>query len=157
MQTTGQHTSSLTCDTDNLNALLRGEIAATETYQQAMRKFDGQPAITEMLRKIRDEHQQAATALREKVVQFGGQPSEGSGIWGTFATVVTGAAKALGPTTALSALREGEEHGIHKYENALRNDGIDDGYKDLIRMRFLPQCEEHIVAIDRLKDQVQSD
>jgi bacterioferritin (cytochrome b1) len=142
------------CDIDNLNALLRGEISATETYEQALRRLSGQATAVETLGKIRDQHRQAAAALRERIVRFGGQPSEGSGIWGTFVTAVTGAANALGAKTALAALREGEEHGINKYENAIRNDGLDEDCKDLIRQKLLPQCEEHVVELDRLQDYV---
>src|SRR6478752_64375 len=60
-----------TCDTDALNELLRGEISAVETYDQAIAKFEAQPLASD-LRRIRDEHQHAVVALRERVTAFGG-------------------------------------------------------------------------------------
>jgi rubrerythrin len=137
------------CDTDALNALLRGELSAVETYDQAAAKFEDQKVLAD-LRKIRDEHARAAGALREKVVRFGAEPSEGSGPWGAVAAAVTGAAKALGPSTALSALRQGEEHGINEYEDALKNDGVHPDCKDLIRTDLLPKCRGHVEELNRL-------
>ena len=43
---------------DTLNQLLRGELAATETYQQAMAKVGSEPGAAE-LRQIHDEHRDA--------------------------------------------------------------------------------------------------
>ena len=53
--------------TQVLNALLRGELAATETYQQAMAKVGNEPGAADLTR-IRDEHREAAKvskALRD--------------------------------------------------------------------------------------------
>jgi len=44
---------------DTLNKLLRGEIAATETYQQALAKVGTEPGA-DALRRIHDEHREAA-------------------------------------------------------------------------------------------------
>ena len=58
MQTTSMNTISA------LNSLLRGELAATETYQQALAKVDDQPG-TQDLRKIHAEHREAAFLARQ--------------------------------------------------------------------------------------------
>jgi hypothetical protein len=138
-----------TCDTDALNSLLRGELSAVETYDQAMSKFED-PTVLADLQKIREEHARAGVRLREQVVRFGGNPSESSGPWGTFAAAVTGAAKAFGPGTALSALKQGEEHGINEYEEALDNADVNPECKNLIRNDLLPRCRRHVTELDRL-------
>src|SRR5262245_16098893 len=97
--------------TNLLNSLLRGELAATETYQQAEAKLGDGPGADE-LRQIHAEHRWAANELRKYVHRFGGQPDQSSGAWGAFAKSVSGAAKLLGNTAALKALKEGEESGI---------------------------------------------
>ena len=141
------------CDTDALNSLLRGELSAVETYEQAMKKFEGgDQGVLSNLRRIRDQHADAVGELRSRVVQFGGQPSASSGPWGTFAAAVTGTAKAFGPGTALSALREGEEHGISEYEEALRNEKIDRGCKEVIQTRLMANCQRHIAELNRMID-----
>ena len=49
---------------ETLNGLLRGELAATETYQQALAKVGDDPRAAE-LRRIHDEHRAAANTLRQ--------------------------------------------------------------------------------------------
>src|SRR5436305_622331 len=93
--------------TDTLNSLLRGELSATETYQQALAKVGTEPGAAE-LRQIHDEHREAANTLRIHVHQHDGKPDQGSGAWGAFAKAVEGTAKVFGNTAALKALKEGE-------------------------------------------------
>jgi len=137
------------CDVDAVNTLLRGEIAAVETYDQAMPKFDGLPEAEE-LRAIREEHQKAVAALRDQVRSFGGEPAEGSGTWGTFALAVTGAARVIGPQTVLGALKQGEEHGTQEYLDALDNPEIADECRFLIRAELLPKCHAHVATLARM-------
>jgi hypothetical protein len=84
------------------------------------------------------------------VSHFGGEPAESSGPWGAFAAAVTGMAKALGPATVLSALRQGEEHGINEYEDALHNEKVNPACKDMIRTDLLPSCRNHVEELNRL-------
>lgn len=135
--------------TDTLNSLLRGEISATETYNQAMEKFSGQREEAE-LRRIRDEHRTAANTLRQHVHDKGGQPDTDSGLWGTWASFVQGTAKVFGETAALKALKEGEEHGIKEYRDALQDQHLPADCQSLIRTQLLPQCQQHIAELDRM-------
>src|SRR5438132_12207265 len=134
--------------TDLLNSLLRGELAATETYQQALPKLEGTPGYEE-LRHIHKEHREAANTLRQHVHKVEGRPDQGSGAWGAFAKAVEGTAKAFGMDAALKALKEGEEHGVKEYEDALR-DGFPPESRTLIESKLLPQTREHIPTLDRL-------
>src|SRR5947209_3322440 len=134
--------------TDTLNSLLRGELAATETYQQAMAKCGNEPGAAE-LRRIHDEHREMANTLRQHIHKVGGKPDQGSGAWGAFAKAVEGTAKALGTDAALKALKEGEEHGLKEYEAALKN-GLPTECTALIESKLLPQAHEHIPTLDRL-------
>src|SRR5262245_59040829 len=101
-----------------LNRLLRGELSAVETYEQALHKCDGTPCAG-TLRAILQQHRDSVATLREHVLHHGGDPSTSSGPWGTWTHVVTGAAKVLGTRTTFRALREGEEIGVKEYEAAL--------------------------------------
>jgi uncharacterized protein (TIGR02284 family) len=136
---------------DTLNTLLRGEIAATETYQQAMEKVGNDPGAAE-LRQIHIEHREAANTLRQHVHQHGGKPDQDSGTWGAFAKAVEGAAKVFGNTAALKALKEGEEHGVNSYENALEDDDLPADCRDLISRTLLPQTRQHIAVLDRIME-----
>lgn len=145
----GSGHDTVTCDIDALNALLRGEVAAAETYDQVIAKFAGQPQAVE-LQRLRDEHTEAAAVLRERVRHFGGDPAEGSGLWGKLTAAITGTAKVFGPATALNALKQGEEYGIGQYENALTDPEIDSDDKDLIRGRLLSRANDHVSQLERL-------
>jgi hypothetical protein len=132
-----------------LNSLLRGELAATETYQQAIAKMAGTAQAVD-LRRIHVEHREAANALRVLVHECGGKPDQGSGAWGAWAKLVEGAAKVFGVQAALRALKEGEEVGISDYEAALANAPLAEKCKSLVRMTLLPQTREHVRALDRM-------
>jgi len=140
---------STTENIDILNSLLRGELSATETYQQALEKLSDDPGAM-VLRKIHEEHREAANTLRRHVRDHGGQPEHGSGAWGTWAKLVEGTAKRLGNKAALKALKEGEEHGVKEYESALKNAALPSECKMLIQSSLLPQTRNHINALDRV-------
>jgi rubrerythrin len=135
--------------TDILNSLLRGELSATETYNQALEKFTGQPEEG-VLQRMRDDHRESANTLRQHVRQHNSSPSTGSGAWGAWAKVVEGTAKAFGKAAALKALKEGEEHGVKEYRAALDDNNVPVDCKSLIRSQLLPQCQAHLPAIDQL-------
>ena len=132
-----------------LNSLLRGEISAIETYQQALEKIGSDPDAAE-LRRIHHEHRDAANMIRKQVHELGGKPDQDSGAWGAWAKTVEGTAKMLGTTAALKALKEGEEHGQKSYEDALQEEGLPSECKSAIRSTLLMQTQEHIAALDRL-------
>jgi len=135
--------------TDTLNSLLRGELAATETYQQALAKVGDEPGAEE-LRRIHVEHREAANTLRQHVRSHGGQPDHGSGSWGVFAKAIEGSAKLLGDATALRALRQGEQSGLSSYESALDDETLLADCKNYVRTTLIPQTREHIAVLDRL-------
>ena len=134
---------------DTLNSLLRGELAATETYQQGLDKVGNDPGAAE-LRQIHVDHREAANTLRQHIHKLGGKPDQGSGAWGAFAKAVEGAAKLFGNTSALKALKEGEEHGVKLYEHALQDAELPAECQTLVRSKLLPQTRAHISVLDRL-------
>ena len=133
------------------NSLLRGELSAIETYTQAIAKFDTDPERSALL-GIRDDHERSANRLRDHLADMGATPATDSGAWGSFAKAVEGSANVLGESPALAALEQGEEHGIDEYENALRNAGVMEEIKTVIRGDLLPALSEHIAALGRLRN-----
>jgi uncharacterized protein (TIGR02284 family) len=134
--------------TEPLNSLLRGELSAVETYQQALARVSNEPGAFE-LRHIEKEHRESAALLRQHIVQRGGKPAEDSGAWGTWARAVEGTAKLFGNAAALRALREGEEHGVNSYEAALKDENVDAECRQLISGTLLPRTRAHIPILDR--------
>lgn len=134
-------------DRDAMNALLRGELAAVETYEQAIPKFEDM-TVRSALSRIRDEHAQAVEKLRRHIIDMGASPSEKSGAWGTVVTTITGAAKVLGPQTVLGTLQHGEEVGIGSYEALIADQDVPTKCKDLIHAELLPRCRAHVQTLD---------
>ena len=138
-----------TATTNTLNSLLRGELSAVETYQQAIAKLGGTTGAAE-LQRLQLEHRRAANLLRDHVQHHGGQPHRTSGMWGTFAKLVEGTAKVFGAGAALKALKEGEEHGIKQYEAVVKDATLPRESETLITATLLPQTREHIPVLDGL-------
>lgn len=133
------------------NKLLRGELSAIETYQQALEKFAGSPE-SHTLQEILADHEDSAILLRSHLADMGATPDTDSGAWGSFAKAVEGTAKLFGETAALQALKEGEQHGINEYEEALDDDGVMAEAKATIRGTLLPRLQAHLGALDALKE-----
>ena len=72
---------------------------------------------------------------------------------GAFAKAVEGTAKLLGNAAALKALKEGEEHGLKDYEDALNDKNLPADCQALIR-GLIPRQRQHITTLDGLKARV---
>ena len=138
-------------DLSALNSLLRGEISAAESYDLAMPKFAEEPVL-ECLQHIRTDHLSAVFRLRERILQAGGDPVESSGAWGTFAAAVTGTALMLGTQSILSALRQGEEHGVGEYEKAIESAAMPEECRRLIEHELLPLCRQHVETLRQVSE-----
>ena len=141
-------TTTSTTDVNALNALLRLEMSAIETYRQALEKAGTEPGAQDLHRFAKD-HRDAADQLWRHVEQHGGKPSEGSGAWGSWAKTVEGTAKLFGNAAALKALKEGEEHGLKDYQSALDNKDMAPECLTLIRGLIAKQSQ-HIAGRHRL-------
>ena len=136
---------------NKLNELIRGERSAVETYQQAFEKVGNDPRAQD-LRPLFADHEQAVRLLTDKVQACGAKPSVDSGAWGTWAETVMGTAKLFGDRAALGALKQGEEHGIKQYEDALKGEELDASARSIIQNQLLPQQRAHVAALNRIID-----
>src|SRR5436305_1596375 len=135
-----------------LNSYLRGEISAAETYRMAIDKVadedKAQTANLGLLREIQEEHARAAQALRDRIRELGGEPSDSSGAWGAWAKFTQGTANLFGDASALKSLKEGEEHGLKDYMEGA--DDIDATSEELVRNQLIPAQQRHINLLDQL-------
>ncbi|RYD50190.1 MAG: DUF2383 domain-containing protein [Verrucomicrobiaceae bacterium] len=132
------------------NKLLRGELAAVETYGQAIMKYDSLPEA-DSLRKIRYEHSRSATLLAANVRAMGGHPTPDSGLWGIFVSVVQGTANLLGEEPAFESLKQGEEIGRKDYEDALQDARVPEECHIMIRTELLPLVMKHIDSLELIE------
>lgn len=134
---------------DQLNSLLRGEISAVETYVLVARKIeDDRAGDAALLRQIEMEHGRNAQLLREEIKRLGGEADNSSGAWGTWAKVVEGVATMFGDPVALKALKEGEEHGLKDYRDAVEK--LDGTGLELVERLLIPAQQRHIALLDEL-------
>lgn len=133
----------------NLSALVKGELAAVETYKQALEKVPAEEGGAE-LRRIEAEHEEAVSLLQEHMSEGNLEVPEDSGLWGDWAKAVEGGAKVLGKKAAIKALKEGEEHGLHEYEDALRDETLDGEIRKIILSELLPRTKAHVNVLDKL-------
>lgn len=133
---------------DTLNGFLRGEISAVETYRQALDKLETSPSRVQ-LEQCRRSHEERVNRLRQEVLRLGGKPEESSGAWGAFAKLVEGSAKALGEKAAISALEEGEDHGLKLYRDEIGK--LDATARSVIESEVLPAQERTHKSLSTLK------
>lgn len=133
-------------DVAAVTSLLKGQLAAVESYDQVINRFED-PHLVADLEAIREDHIQAKAILREKVEQLGGPSVESPGPW--CACAAADEAR-LSPVTALAALHQGEEQAVIEFENSLKIDGLDADCKNLIRTKLLPGSRTHVAELDRL-------
>ena len=128
----------------NLEALCRGELAAVETYNTALSSAS-LGTLRAQLIQCQRSHQNRVHLLGWRIHLLGGTPPESSGAWGVFAKAFEGAATVIGEKAAISALEEGEDHGLYEYRSRLGE--LDGDTRDFIEARVLPaQTETHGIA-----------
>lgn len=137
---------------ETLNKLLKDELSATETYQQALDKLrdDAQLGGSKSITQLHEAHQDAVSSIQSLISRLGGTPSEDSGTWGTWAKLVQGGANMLGKKAALMALQGGEKSGAEAYEEALQETELPSDIRSLIETKLLPAQQAHIRTLDRL-------
>jgi uncharacterized protein (TIGR02284 family) len=135
-----------TCDA--LNSLLRGELSAVETYDQAIKKLGG-TSCAQQLQECRRSHSERVEMLRQRIVQVGGEPSDGSGPWGAFAKLVEGGAKVFGEKAAIAALEEGEDHGLKQYRRDMEK--LDASTRAMVEQSLWPEQERTHRVLSSLK------
>jgi hypothetical protein len=137
---------------EQLNSLLRGEIAAAETYRMAIDRLGNRQSVDpgglDLLREVHEEHGRAVQALRDRIAELGGHAPASSGAWGAWARFTQSAGNLFGEAVALKTLRQGEEHGLKDYQIAL--DNIDSTSADLVQNQLVPAQRRHINLLDRL-------
>ena len=121
----------------HLNALLRGELSAVETFQHVIAKF-GTDAPFELGDCLRS-HQVRVEKLSVRISDLGGQPADGSGLWGSIARLFEGSASLFGRKSALAALEEGEDHGLAQYRALINDLELDASSRRLLEIELQPE------------------
>lgn len=138
-------------DIDQLNAFLKDELSAVETYQQCLDKID-RPEITSELSHLQSSHQKRVSLLRDRVQELGGTPKSDSGVWGSFSKLVEGGATMFGEKSAISALEQGEDRGEKDYRDRVNK--LSPANQEFIKTSIAPEHEQTHSRLERLKSVV---
>jgi len=137
MQTTpSRENASRHTSVEKLQAFLRSEISAVETYELALKSVT-HVGLHRTLQEILTSHGRRTAQLREKITALGAIPEESSGVWGAFAKVFQAGADLLGERTAIGALEEGEDRSVEMYSADLK--GCDTKTQKLVDSDLLPE------------------
>jgi uncharacterized protein (TIGR02284 family) len=140
-------------DIKQLNSFLRGELSAVETYEQCIAKMDD-PSVVSQLQVLKESHDNRAILLKERIQQLGGEPSQSSGVWGSFTKALEGSASVFGASAAISVLEEGEDHGKNMYEKHV--DDLSVNHQEFIRNVIYPEQKKSHDLLSVLEDRVEA-
>jgi demethoxyubiquinone hydroxylase (CLK1/Coq7/Cat5 family) len=123
---------------DKLNEFLRGEIAAVETYDQALNRMH-ESDHRGQLERCKRSHQMRVHAIRQRITEAGGRPVQSAGVWGAFSRLLEAGASTLGEKAAIAALEEGEDHGLKIYRDDMAQLGA--SARRFVETELLPAQE----------------
>lgn len=134
---------------DEIEEILRGEMSAAEAYRQVMESLNKDPEV-QRLRTFLEDHNKAVDYWKTQIASDRTIEEGGSGVWGKAVKTFVGASKLFGNSSALGALREGEEYGLSEYKDLLKSEDITMQQKEEIRNRFIPLQEKHIDSLNAM-------
>ncbi len=103
-------------DIERLRSYLRGELAAVETYDRAIRALDELSPLRECLSEPRASHVRRVELLSRRIVALGGEADETSGPWGRIVDALQLLTEVFGTDALLNALCMNERHNTRDYE-----------------------------------------
>ena len=142
-----------TTTVDKLNFFLRDELAAIETYEEALHdraSFQGKTELSQCQRS----HEVRARALRDKIVSLGGKPATTSGFQGAWKKLVEGTAVAIGPEMAIRALENGEDNVLRDYRKGIETSDYE--VRTFLEQTCLPEEEYTHRTLSDLKHRLAS-
>src|SRR5579871_1980238 len=124
---------------EDLNALLKNELSAIETYNQALSKFQDKHG-QEVLRGCQQSHIERANKLRTAISKLNEAPTEDIGLGGKFAKLVMAGADKMGDQAIVIALQADEGEWTADYEWRLVS--MHGDHRPLVKEELVPQQKE---------------
>jgi uncharacterized protein (TIGR02284 family) len=136
---------------DQLNSFLRGELAAVETYEHALRTLVDFP-FRDTLEECANSHLRRVNFLSREVRRRGGKPAASSGPWGMFVRAIEGTSAKMGVTSAIAMLEEGEDHGRNDYDRDIEKLDVDG--RAFVAQALMPEQIRTHGAMSELKHEI---
>jgi hypothetical protein len=132
---------------ERLNALLREELAAVETYSVAVTKIKSQD-VKNALTPVKAAHEKRIPQLIDQIKKVGGQPASNSGLWGRFEKLIEQGSAAFGDKAAVGALEECEVKSLADYKFDIED--LDADSHKLVMSNLLPDQQQVYEIIAKL-------
>jgi len=133
---------------EDLNFLLKDELAAVTAYRQVLNKLNGDNR-TAVLNESLKSHRERAAKLKNAIIKLGGDAVADTGLGGKIAKLVMEGAAAVNVEVMLAALTEDELSWSSDYEWRLVS--MHGDHRDLVKTDLWPQqqkTDEDIRAIE---------
>lgn len=138
-------------DVKHLNSFLKNELTAVETYSQVIEKSKN-PDLTNSLTNLQMSHRKRVDLLRQKIQALGGQPAEGTGIWGGVSKLMQRTSNLFGEKAAISTLEEGEDRGRDEYKRDVSK--LSPELQRFIQDEIMPEQQRSHDAMHVIEEQV---
>ncbi len=132
---------------EDLNALLKGELSAVETYNQALPKVENKE-IAGVLSDCLASHEMRVGKLTDAIKEFGGTPESDTGVWGSWAKVLSGGASVFGDDATLAALEQEEDAQSSDYEWRLMR--MHGDHRSLVKEELFPEQQRFRSMLSQL-------
>jgi hypothetical protein len=124
---------------EDLNFLLKDELAAIEAYQKILGKL-GNNSEPNILEDCLKSHQDRAVKLKAAISKLGGEPIADTGLGGKISKLVIDGAGAISNEAMISALTEDEAGWSSDYEWRLLN--MHGDHRLIVKEDLLPQQQK---------------
>jgi bacterioferritin len=125
---------------DTLNELLKGEHMAIHIYDKT-KGLQQDSQVANMLNKFESDHERHAEQLTQRIYELGGNPNTNTGLSGLMANLTSMINSIRGPKQLLEQVYDGEDKGIHAYEERLNS--LDPVSQDTVR-QIMKEDHEHL-------------
>jgi bacterioferritin (cytochrome b1) len=124
---------------EDLNFLLKDELAAMEAYKKVLAKMDGDGKSI-ILKEVLQSHQDRANKLKSAIVKFGGEAVCDIGMGGKIAKLVIEGAGVISVEAMVAALTEDEGGWSSAYEWRLVS--MHGDHRQLVKDDLWPQQQK---------------
>ncbi len=139
---------------ETLNAFLRAEITASETYRVAIEKLEKSNTSRTQLEAARASHIARVRKLQARIRELGGIPAQTGASWGGLSKIIGSTASLMGERSAVAVLEEGEEVVLRRYRDEVSKlDGVSHAFlvNDLLPRQFeshklLSELKRHLAV-----------
>jgi hypothetical protein len=130
--------------------LLQGEMEALQTYGLLLDALEDANDVARV-RGIYDDHLRFKKQLEEFLEKPFQDLSEKTGAWGELSNGLSRTAILLGEEETIRTLKQGEEHGIKRYQSSLIEVPLlEPALKEMIREEVLPTLQMHLNELESL-------